>query len=245
MKAKRVLVFDGIGENGPHTMAGGLAQLIGLPVVHVKYDHDYGPVGGSIDGQSYWQTRDQGSKAGLALLADGIPSLLIGFSAGAHIAGDLAWLDHPAIVGAILIADPMQPTWVTNDGLSGVSGQLVRGTLVHRTGRPAKPIRWEYNRRDMICQCPANSPWRDFADLTELLSLRPQDRNAFVLDVCGDFTDHLRPPRFLFDLFGEGRRLSRALSDGLGYLPQHVGGRGEHVKYGANWRQLADWARTL
>lgn len=242
--AQRVLVFDGIGETGVHTMAGGLARLLHLPVVHVEYNREYGPVGGTLVGQSYWRTRDQGGKAGLAILEDGIPSLLIGFSAGAHIAGDLAWLDHPAIVGAILIADPMQPSWVTRDLLSGVSGQIVRGALVHRTGKPAKPIRWEYNKRDMICQCPDNSPWRDVADVTELMTMRPVDRRAFVLDICGDFADRLRRPRFIFDLLGEGRRWARALDDGLGYLAPPVG-RGEHVKYGANWLQLADWARSL
>lgn len=236
--AKRVLVFDGIGEDGPHTMAGGLARLLHLPVVHVPYDRSYGPVGGG--GQAYAATRAQGLAAGNRLLADGIPSILIGFSAGAHIAGDLAFAGHAAIVGAILIADPAQPAHITNNGLSGVSGPRA---LVSATA-PSVPIRWVWNVRDMICQCPADSPWRDFADFTELLSLRPRDQRAFALDTIADFKERIRRPFSLFSLWGAGRRFSRAIDDGLGYLAPPLG-RGEHVKYGANWLSLSDWARAL
>lgn len=235
--ARRVLVFDGIGENGPHSMAAGLASMLGLPVVRVQYDRSYGPVGGK--GQAYARTRSQGVAAGVELLNEGIPSILIGFSAGAHIAGDLVWLGHPSIVGAVLIADPAQPAYITNNGLSGVAGPR-RG---YGTG-PKAPVRWVWNVRDMICQCPADSPWRDFADFTELLSLRPLDQRAFALDLIDDFKERLRWPRLLFDLFGQGRRFSRAIDDGLGYLAPPIG-RGEHVKYGANWRALSDWARSL
>lgn len=245
-RALRVLVFDGVGENGPApTMAGRLAALTGLPTIRVQYSRAYGPVGGN--GQPYTNTLFEGMAAGTRLLDDGVPSILIGYSAGAHIAGNLVWRGHRSIVGAILIADPMQPASLTNNGLSGIAGQPDKnGRIVHRTLQPGPsvPIRWDWSVRDVICQCPADSPLRDLADFSEFMSLRPEDREEFIEDIRADFIALARRPRSPFEWARQYRRFARAADDILGYLPVPAG-RGEHQRYGIAFRTLANWARTL
>lgn len=244
--ALRVLVFDGIGSTGTDaSIPARLAGMIGLPVVRVKFDRSYGPVGGN--GQPYTTTLIEGMAAGTRLLYDGVPSILIGYSAGAHIAGNLVWRGHRSIVGAVLIADPMQPASLTNNGLSGIAGQPDKnGRIVHRTLQPGPsvPIRWDWNVRDVICQCPADSPLRDFADFTEMMSLRPQDQAAYMADVRADFAALARKPRSPFQWMREYARFTRAADDVRGYLPQPVG-RGDHARYSVNFPSLANWARTL
>lgn len=98
-----LITCRGIGERTGTNMilggSGGRRGVVGrlpegkFPVHDLPWPANYGPVGGVVDAQSYGRNVDQGMDliaAKLAALPKGDKAILLGFSAGATLAGNYA-----------------------------------------------------------------------------------------------------------------------------------------------------------
>lgn len=161
----RVIVFPGVGDKG--MLQGVTRQLPGVEVITLPYG-SYGPVplpfGVDHEASLLRLMRD-----GRAELDKG-PAILLGYSQGAEAAGNVAAGGHPNLVGVGLVADPMQPDPGT--GRWGIRGQR---------RIPGVKVSWAYEAKDVICQCPKDSPLRTFADQTARLTFSKPD--AWIADL--------------------------------------------------------------
>lgn len=191
-----LLVCRGIGERvGANLIIGdglGPGVIDRLPdgeafhTTEIHWPATYGPVGASINGVSYGRALDTGMEqiaAALRNLPDGDTAILLGYSAGATLAGNYARYAKPGvhyrerIVGVGLIADPMQPMHVTPGSGHGIGG-------VRPIPDDDFPVWWISNPRDAICCCPADSPLRTVADQTYAMSFSSGGAPLWVADLA-------------------------------------------------------------
>ncbi|WP_188492035.1 hypothetical protein [Williamsia phyllosphaerae] len=118
-------------------------------------------------GQSFAASVAQGELLLRRELDNNGPAIILGYSGGAAVAGNVADQGHRNIIAVGLIADPFQPESVTRNGKFGVAGS--------REIRNTKHVKWVWNPRDMICQADRNSPIRTVADATARMSLKNPD----------------------------------------------------------------------
>lgn len=240
----RILTCGGIGESLDRNLLTGLVrELPELEHIEVDYPASYGPVNRNADprGDSF-----DTSLAGLyqAVSAEmtrdrRTPTVLAGYSAGAAGVGNmLSWMpDWPNLIGAVLVADPMQP-----DG--GIAGSRpITGWV---------PVRCVSNPRDIICECPDDSPLRIIAQTTPKLALGSvPEVDRWGRDVVaklqrGAITAPIRNWR---DPVGEWRRYQMAIDGALGYLGRDRQWRpatNQHQVYRSDGslRRAADWVRA-
>lgn len=166
------LCVGGIGESGPEdtsTTPRGMLKSVTDHLNPVKFDSEwvpwidqYGPVP-SWNGKSYREAIAIGENE-LNAKIDSIPLSqkigILGYSAGAHIAGNVATM-NPRVVACALVSDPVRQIMHWPDGY-GILGQ-----------RPVKQCwLWQVaNPYDYITACPAGSPLRSIPDLTQGFSV--------------------------------------------------------------------------
>lgn len=134
--------------------------------IRIPWADSFWPVTG-WDDMSYQEALTVGTKQGNEAIAN-VPTdhqlVLLGYSAGAHLAGDLAD-SHPRVNGCALIADPMRPLLRYPAGAGILGARSVRGCWF-----------WEVaNPHDVICCCPVNSVLRGLDFLTELTLVDPPE----------------------------------------------------------------------
>ncbi|WP_043778177.1 hypothetical protein [Rhodococcus sp. JVH1] len=224
-----VLECRGIGERVPSPMLTNVTRLLDparFRVVDVPWLASYGPVPMPL-GPSF----DDSLRHGRPLVIDAIrrdpnPVILLGYSGGAGLAGDVAAEvargEHPDldVRGVGLISDPRAPWY----GSSGEIGSY--GITGPRPILRAFPRWWISDPADVICCCPRSSPLRTIADQTAAMSL------ANLIGWGVDLTRRLRVKEWqdiaidwrnrdaIRGLYAQARR------DAEGYLI-----RGDHTSY--------------
>lgn len=229
----KIIVFPGVGDPG---MLRGVTDLIPNAEVVTLPSGSYGPVPLPF-GPSHEDSVLRLMRQGRAELDKG-PAVLLGYSQGAEAAMNLAATAHPNIIAAGAVSDPMQPD--LGNGLTGIRG--------------ARPVpasvrtRWMFDPKDVICQCPKDSPLRTLADQTARMSFRNPH------DWVGDILARLAAQRWQqvrvewWNPIGVQLQYRRARLDAEGYLL-----RGDHTGYGARkqangltyLQNLAAWIRSV
>lgn len=229
-----VLTLRGIGEplDDTGTVSNKAAALlrhhrVDVEIIDVPWEATYGPVGGAPDGGAYVDTVDAGVLLAHHMInATDNPVVLIGFSAGATVAGNLARritdgeLDRGNLEAVGLIADPHQPRRV---GGIDAHGDPAFGVAGERDPGAAVPVRWAWSAADPIPCTPELSPLRTIADQSAAMSLA--DPAAWTRDLV----DRLRRARWQpsaidwRDPLGTIRRYTRAAGAAGRYLT------GDHV----------------
>lgn len=165
-----VITCRGISEKvGQNMLTDVVKRLdpIKFRVRELDYSASYGQVGGN---EAFGISQASGRNMLLAMIdQDPNPVVLLGFSAGAKLAGDvaaeIAGGRHPRllVLGCGLIADPARH-----------GGQIVGqdrggyGITGNRWIGPTKFPVWQFSAPgDPISELPAGNPLRTFADLTE------------------------------------------------------------------------------
>lgn len=232
-----ILYARGIGE--PPGKPGMCHQVIRhldrerFRAVEVTWPATYGPVGGNPQGESYERALAIGYEQVLdAITRSQDPVVLLGYSGGATLMGDVAAAfgrqysgRRGHVLGVTLIADPHQPRGISPHG-HGVAGH-----------RPIDgvPAWWAYSDRDPICVTPELSPLRTLADQSAAMSLA--DPAAWGRDLH----DRLRTARWQpsawdwHDPIGSIRRYSDAADAVRRYIVHHTA---DYL--GALTEQLAD-----
>lgn len=173
-----VIKCNGVGERvGGNNMLSNVTKLLDpkrFVVKELPYSVSYGPVPAPL-GSSF----DTSLREGRTLLLDMIrqdpnPVVLLGFSGGAALAGNVAAEigrgEHPDLVvrGVGLISDPMR--WPGNSEQPDLApGWGIAGKRwIHKWNFPV----WQLSDpADVITCCPANSPLRSIADQSSAFSL--------------------------------------------------------------------------
>lgn len=236
----KLILCRGIGEpaNSPmlQNVVRELATLGKYPlVVNIPYSASYGPAGKQgLLGESFNDSLKTGRQLLRAELAKG-PAVVLGYSAGAKLAGDVAVEKPDNLLAVGLIADPAMPYTAKNNGRYGITGSRPVTTV---------PCKWSADPRDGICQCPTNSPLRTLADQSEAFSLG--DPAAWTADMWHRWsTAHWQPTnlwgQITTDAWPEAARLF------YGYL-----WGGDHTSYGLRretngktyTRNMAEWVQT-
>ncbi|MEV0946136.1 alpha/beta fold hydrolase [Rhodococcus sp. NPDC049939] len=224
-----VLTCRGVGEPFPSPMLANVTQLLDprrFRVVAVPWEASYGPVP-DPHGVSF----DEALRTGREMLLENIaddpnPVVLVGYSAGAalagHVAAEISWGNHPGLDlrGVGLISDPFRhPMNVVNATASGW------GIAGRRIIPVAFPVWQLADPADVITCCPPDSPLRTIADQSTAFSLA--DPHAWVEDLL----DRLRTRRWQATIRDwrnipqVWRAYTRAISGVKGYL------NGEHTSY--------------
>lgn len=228
----KIIVFPGVGDKG---MLTGVTRLIpGAEVVTLR-SGSYGPVPLPF-GTDHEASIRRLMAEGYAELDKG-PAVLLGYSQGAEAAMNLAATNHPNILAAGAVSDPMQPD--LGNGLTGIRG--ARRVPNIRT-------RWAYDPNDVICQCPKDSPLRTFADMTARMSF--SDPGEWKRDLIRRVIDGRWQQVKVqwWNVIGVMRQYNRARLDAEGYLY-----RGDHTGYGVRresqgmtyLQNMAAWIRSL
>jgi hypothetical protein len=201
-------------------------------IVNIPYTAQYGVAGrGGILGESFNDSLKGGRTLLRAEIAKG-PCVVLGYSAGAKLAGDVAAEKPVNLLACGLIADPAMPCTAKNYNHYGITGSRPVTTV---------PTTWKADPKDGICQCPRNSPLRTLADQSEAFSLG--DPVAWTGDLWSRFVQGRWQPTNVWAQVGDARWPE---ADRLfyGYL---LGG--DHTSYGCRreannktyTRNLAEW----
>lgn len=139
-------------------------------VIEVPWSASYGPVPLPL-GPAFDESLRTGRELLLRMIdEDPNPVLLLGYSGGAALAGNVAAEvaegKHPdlEVVGCGLISDPFMPEYASPVRWQwGIAGSRPIGNAV--------PTFWAADPADAICCCPVNSPLRTIADQTRAFSV--------------------------------------------------------------------------
>lgn len=230
----KLVTVRGIGEPLERNM---LSQVVrhfpNTEHVELMWSAVYGPVNAQrrVDGESFAQATEYGEYLLRAELDKG-PCLVVGYSGGAEVAGNIAARGHRNLVATVLVADPSAP-WSDN-------GCGIRGP---RNFKYPQPVRWVSNPDDIICCCPWDSPLRIIAETSEAFSLG--DPAAWGISILSKLTqqkfwDTLKRP---FNIIGIQRRYEAAYEGACLYLGRDPRdpfrlGRNAHTDYNlddASW----------
>lgn len=168
-----VLACRGIGEPLQGNMCSAVTRNLDptrFRVIEVPWSASYGPVPLPL-GPAFDDSLGTGRELLLRMIdEDPNPVLLLGYSGGAALAGNVAAEvargEHPRleVVGCGLISDPFMPQYASpTRGTWGIAG--------YRHVALSVPTLWAADPTDAICCCPANSPLRTIADQTRAFSL--------------------------------------------------------------------------
>jgi len=213
----KVITVRGISEPIESPMLANVTKLIrNAEVAPIPYSAQYGPVP-RLTGMSFDRTVAQGESLLRAELDKG-PAVVLAYSAGALIAGNVAARGHRNIRAVGLISDPMRST-TTADGTWGIAGnRWIPGTF---------PVWQMADPKDVITCCPANSPLRTVSDQSSAFSL------VDPLAWSWDLVERLRQQRWQATI-RDWRNLrevwaaySAAIDGAQGYLFAR-----DHVSYG-------------
>ncbi|QDQ97959.1 PE-PPE domain-containing protein [Tomitella fengzijianii] len=243
MTAYTVIRCRGIGEPSTgRTMLHNVTDQ--LPRDHYKpielpWSAEYGPVPDPA-GQSFDDALADGRRMLLSAIrgADN-PVILLGYSGGAMLAGNVADEigrgEHPDIIAKLnavgLVADPAQPIGQADNGSFGVTGSRDINLIL---------TRWVWDERDPIPCTPTRSPLRTLADQSAAMSIA--DPYAWGADLIDRLLRAKWQPSAWdwLDLIGTARRYNHAIDQARYYL------NGGHVRayQGAPFNGLARWIRT-
>ncbi|WP_072689325.1 alpha/beta fold hydrolase [Rhodococcus marinonascens] len=225
-----VITCRGIGEPPPSPMLENVTKLLDperFRVVPLWWRAQYGPVP-DPQGVSFDEAlRDGRDELLFKIRRSRNPVILVGYSAGAALAGNVAaeigMGEHPDIDlrGVGLISDPLRdPMNVVNDEAAGFG---IAGARHIPKGR--FPVWQLADPADVITCCPLDSPLRTFADQSAAFSLA--DPQAWGSDMI----DRLRKKRWQ-PTIRDWRNIpqvwwayTQAISDAKGYLTD------DHVSY--------------
>lgn len=164
----KIISVRGIGEPLFSPIIGSVVRHLNRitgeqqRVTSLPWKAEYGPVPNPL-GSSFKDSLESGKRLLLQEL-EKEPALVIGYSGGAKLAGDVAVSKPKNMVALGLIADPAMPMGVvrTRTRAWGITGQ-----------RPIDgvPVMWKADPKDGICSCPPNSPLRTLADQSQAFSL--------------------------------------------------------------------------
>ncbi|MGK9270513.1 hypothetical protein KXR83_05870 [Williamsia muralis] len=226
----KIIRVRGIGEplNGGNMLTGVTSRIPGAQVVELPYSAAYGFIP-DPRGTAYAVTLVSGENLLRKVLDDG-PAVVLGYSAGAHIVGNVAAKGHRNLIAVGLIADPSMP----GTGTYGITGS-----------RPVPGVvKWIANPLDIICQCPDPSPLRTLPALTKEVSVAP-DRLKLQDAVLGELLSGRLSTSLRFwrgDRAATLRYWDTALRGARGYLD---GSQHQRAYWGARQSELADWVRSL
>jgi len=160
----KVITVRGISEPIDSPMLTNVTKLIrNAEVVPIPYSAQYGPVPNPV-GMSFRSTVAQGEEMLDAELDKG-PAVVLAYSAGSVIAGNIASRWHPNIRAVGLLSDPLRhPGDGGPKGGWGIAGKRLIGNWPYPVWQMADPA-------DVITCCPANSPLRTIADQSAAFSL--------------------------------------------------------------------------
>ena len=174
-----VLVCRGIGESKPSPMLSNVTRLLDpkrFVVKEVPWSASYGSVPAPF-GSSFDTSLREGRTLLLRMIKDDPnPVILLGFSGGAALAGNVAAEigrgEHPQLVvnGVGLISDPLRHTLNTNDKVTGW-GTDKFGIAGARAIVANFPVWSMADPADVITCCPVNSPLRTISDQSAAFSL--------------------------------------------------------------------------
>ncbi|OZC55073.1 hypothetical protein CH289_07715 [Rhodococcus sp. RS1C4] len=157
----------GIGENQTRNMCSVTTDQTRTRwrIVENHYPAEYGIVP-TLLGRSFDNSLTTGIRYANQRIDEAQdPVILIGFSAGAAVAGHTAAQLTPAqrrkVAAVILISDPFQPDGFTSAGHGIAGSRRINGVTA----------RWIFDELDPICCTPKNSPLRTLADQTSSMSL--------------------------------------------------------------------------
>lgn len=155
----RLILCRGIGEPLHTGLLSRLPGLLAADHIDLPWTAQYGPVGREGPaGESFERSLAAGTRLLRAELDRG-PAIVVGYSGGAALAGNLAKTGHRNLVAVGLVADPLDPGTARTHGIAG--RRPITGPPVHRLR----------NLDDVICSCPADSPLRAIADTSAAFSL--------------------------------------------------------------------------
>ncbi|QWS68221.1 lysin B [Gordonia phage VanLee] len=213
----KIIQVRGIGEPRDRNLLSLMStQVPNAHVVELPWSAEYGPVP-QLLGQAF-MTATAEVPAMLRAELDKGPAFVTAFSGGCVGAGPVIVEGHPNLLGAVFVADPMNPD--DGSGMFGVAGSRSLPAGVRKLAHP----------RDMICRCERNSPIRTFSDQTAAASLA----DPFLW--AGDIADRIRRNRWQkivvpwhnpIATYGLYDRAAKAIH---GYLPPPVG-LGIHTRY--------------
>ena len=227
----KVITLRGIGEQLGNTnmLAGVTRRIFNAQVVELPYSASYGPVP-DPRGVAYGVTLISGANL-LRQELDKGPAVVLGYSAGAHIAGNVAAGGHKNLIGVGLMADPMQP----GEGPHGSAGSRPV---------PNVPVKWISNPLDIICQCPDPSPLRAIPALTREVSVRP-DHARLQSAVLGELTSGRLASMWRFwrgNPIATDAYWRTAIAGARGYID---GTQHQRAYMGARQAELAEWVMSL
>lgn len=236
-----VFKFRGIGEPLRGNLLDALPLPAGATVIEVPWSASYGPVPDPF-GVSYADSLAAGMALGERRVRDTLIEepfariVLVGYSGGAALAGNLARKLGAAMVdAAVLVADPNDPGTAN---VFGIAGRRDTGDV---------PAWWVRGPNDAICSCPRYNPLRIIARVTPYVALDARAWGAAGADV----RRQLRDPRTRRDMAAEigppwspltWQRWERAFQLADGYLS----GREHRAWYltGAPMRVAGAWLAT-
>ncbi|MFC7450528.1 hypothetical protein [Rhodococcus daqingensis] len=165
-----VLACRGIGESLEANTLNDVTRHLDpehFRVVEVPWPASYGPAP-LLVGPAF----DESLRTGHTMLLNRVlatkgPIVLLGYSGGAALVGNVAAALTPLqanIIGVGLIADPFMPEWASpGAGEFGIAGS--------RSIIAGFPVWWLCDPNDVIGRCPRNSPLRTVTDQTRAFSL--------------------------------------------------------------------------
>lgn len=160
----RIITCRGIAEGTGRNMLSPVVDMF-PDTEHIELDWSatYGPFNekGNAFGMSFKNALRGGEtklRSTLDTSRDG--AIVLGFSGGAALAGNVASFGHPNLVAVGLVADPFAPEV---NGLSGLAGQRQR--------RISVPAIWKRDPKDVITNARKLARLRYVADASEAFSL--------------------------------------------------------------------------